>query len=288
MAEQRGGRRTPNSQAASAQVAPTDSMRAPKPTTADRVLGVLGLFTMEHPEWTVEGAARELNLSQSTAYEYFRSLIEAGLIVPVRTGRYGIGPAVIEFDRLARTFDPLISKAQPLMHRLAGLLPAPGVTLLCRLYHYTVMCVDERPSNAPGFAVSYERGRPMPLLRGSASKVILAHIPLRALRRYFDQNGAAIAAADLGGSWEDFRTALRKIRTGGVCITRGEIDPGRMGISAPVFGSEDEILGSISVVVLAEELERKPHVREELTQQVVKAGQDLTRALRQGGADVKT
>jgi DNA-binding IclR family transcriptional regulator len=45
------------------------------------------------------GAAGALNLAISTAYRYFRSLTQAGLLVPHTTGRYLLGPAIIQYDR---------------------------------------------------------------------------------------------------------------------------------------------------------------------------------------------
>lgn len=74
---------------------------------ADRALAVLGLFTLEEPVWTVEAVARRLGLSSSTAYGYVRSLVDAGLLVAARSGRYTVGPAVISLDRLTRRHDAL-------------------------------------------------------------------------------------------------------------------------------------------------------------------------------------
>lgn len=214
--------------------------------TVDRVLSLLWLFAGDQSEWTVEAAARELNLTQSTAYEYFRSLVEGGLLSTYKTGRYVIGPAIIQLDRQTRQRDPLILAARQAMDELsASLNGEDDVVLLCRLYKLTVMCVDQRAPAAPQQIVSYERGRPMPLDRGAASKSILAHLPPRVLRRYYDQQYGNLAAP----SWPEFRVSLRKIRKAGICITRGELDAGRIGISSPVFAGEGEVVGSIGLVL---------------------------------------
>lgn len=220
-------------------------------TTADRVLAVLGLFTLERPEWSVEEAAQTLGLSQSTAYQYFRSLVNAGLIVAFRSGRYVIGPAIIALDRQTRRCDPFIQTAQEPMQALSHAVRGESVALLCRLYGSTVMCVDQSARAVSQLAVSYERGRPMPLSRGSASKIILAHLPLRTLRRVYDNDPDAIAGAGLGADWEAFKAVLRDMRKAGYCQTAGDLDPGLVGISAPVFSPEGDILGSIGVVLPA-------------------------------------
>jgi DNA-binding IclR family transcriptional regulator len=240
--------------------------------TVDRALGVLRLFTGDQSEWTVEAAAQELRVSQSTAYQYFRSLVESGLLSTYKTGRYVIGPAIIELDRQTRLRDPLILAAREQMDALATMLGGDDVVLLCRLYKFTVMCVDQRAPQAPRQQVSYERGRPMPLERGAASKVILAHLPPRGLRRYYEQTYGDKSQP----SWNDFRQPLRAIRKAGLCITHGELDQGRVGLSAPVF-AEGEIVGSIGLVLSEPATGSAPDGA--TCQRIIEAGERVTFAL---------
>lgn len=225
--------------------------------TADRVLAVLGLFTLEEPVWTVEAAARRLGLSSSTAYGYVRSLVDAGLLVAAGSGRYTVGPAVISLDRLTRRHDALVGAAQPAMRRLAGLGGGGVVALLCRSFRLKVMCVDQYSTGRPGFAISYERGRPMPLYAGAASKAILAHLPPRTLRRLWSAEAGTIAGAGLGADLPAFRRTLRELRRQGVVVSRGEIDAGLVGVSAPVFAG-GEVAGSLGAVASADLMAADP------------------------------
>jgi DNA-binding IclR family transcriptional regulator len=68
----------------------------------------LSLFTIEKSEWTVEEAAKEIGVSVSTAYRYFRDLSKVGLLDSSPSSKYVLGPAVIENDRKIRLTDPLI------------------------------------------------------------------------------------------------------------------------------------------------------------------------------------
>ncbi|CAN5502885.1 IclR family transcriptional regulator [soil metagenome] len=247
-------------------------------TTADRVLSVLQLFTMTEPEWTVEEAARHLKVPTSTAYRYFRSLVEAGLIVNFTAGRYVIGPAIIELDRQARHLDPLILAAQPTMSSLIE-GETVGVSLLCRIYRRTVICVDQGGRPGRSLAISYERGRPMPLFRGAASKAITANLTARTLKRYFEDQVEAADAAGLGGDWEAFKAKMREIRKAEVCITTGELDPGLLGISAPVFAPDGDILASIGVVLVREQINDASE--REWVEKVRRAGRTVTQALGQ-------
>ena len=246
--------------------------------TADRVLAVLGLFTMETPEWTVEAVARKLGLSGSTAYGYVRSLAVAGLLVACRSGRYTVGPAVISLDRVTRRHDVLVSAARASMHRLVEATDGEGVALLCRSFRLQVLCVDQQGSRELPHAISYERGRPMPLYRGAASKAILAHLPSRTLRRLWDTETREIEAAGLGQDWEGFKRALRVLRKPAAVSPRRELDPGLVRVSAPVFDASG-VLGSVGVVLAQGFIETGPKTLERVTTEVGACAAAVSQAL---------
>jgi DNA-binding IclR family transcriptional regulator len=220
-------------------------------STSDRLLSILALFTIDQTEWTVEEAAAELDLAVSTAYRYFRSLSQAGLIVAFATGRYVLGPAIIQYDRQIRLRDPLTTSAQPVMKQLADSIPAHTVILLCRLFRNQVMCVHQESGEKPEFAVSYERGRAMPLMRGASSKIILAHMPGRTVKSLYADQSSKFAQADLGRTWDEVKERLRSLRSAGYAVSKGELDPGMCGIAAPVMEPEGLIVGSLSIVIPA-------------------------------------
>lgn len=217
--------------------------------TADRLLAILNLFTVEKPERTVEEAAKEIGVSISTAYRYFRDLSKVGLLDSFPGGKYILGPAVIENDRKIRLTDPLIKVGRPAMQRLVARSGSTGVALLCRVYRNCVMCVHQEAAVLPEDTVGYERGRPMPMFRGASSKVIFANLPSRTARWFFNKYPEEIAAAGLGSDWETIKVNLRRIRRAGLHITRGEVDEGRVGIAAPVFGRGGIVIGSIAMSI---------------------------------------
>lgn len=220
-------------------------------SSGDRLLSVLGLFTVEQPQWTVDDAAKQLGVSGPTAYRYFKRLTGAGLISPVSGASYTLGPAIIQMDRQIQVSDPMLRAARGVMHALIPRAGDGSALLLCRLFHDRVMCVHQVLGRGPQEPVSYERGRLMPLFRGATSKIILAHLPARTLKSMFEQNAAEIAQAGFGKSWDEFRSSLAAIRRAGVVVTHGEIDPGRVGIGAPLFDRDRNILGSLSFALPA-------------------------------------
>lgn len=216
--------------------------------TSERLLNILGLFTIEHPEWTVEAVSTALNIRISTTYRYFRSLVGAGFVSSYTAGRYVLGPAFTQYDRQMRLMDPLIRVAAPVMERMTAELPPKTMVLLCRLYRTQVMCVDQRFTERTDFASSYERGRPMDLFRGATSKVILANLPLRVVRSLHSLHSDDMQAAGLGKTWDDIKRSLRKIRAMDAFHTEGELHQGMQGVAVPLFSSDRSIIGSLSTV----------------------------------------
>ncbi|MDE2228736.1 MAG: helix-turn-helix domain-containing protein [Alphaproteobacteria bacterium] len=214
------------------------------------MLAVLEFFTIDKPEWTVEEAAARLGVSTATAYRYFKRLTKVGLLSPLAGAHYSLGPAIIQMDRQIQICDPMLRAARPVMIDLIQYAPEGSTMLLSRPFHDCVMCVHQVLGHGPQQPVSYERGRLMPLFRGATSTIILAHLSPRHLKSLFKRHSAEIANAGLGKTWDQFRSTLAGFRRAGGCITRGDIDSGRVGIAAPILDSNGAILGSLSFVLL--------------------------------------
>jgi DNA-binding IclR family transcriptional regulator len=250
--------------------------------SGDRLLAVLALFTAEQTQWTVDAAAENLGVSTTTTYRYFKKLTKAGLISPVSGAGYMLGPAIIQMDRQIQSSDPMLKGARGVMIDLVGYAPEGSTVLLCRLFHDRVMCVHQIMGRGPQEPVSYERGRLMPLYRGATSKIILAHLPARTLKALLAHDAGEIADAGLGTSWEEFRRGLAVIRRAGVTVSRGEIDPGRVGVAAPIFDKDRAVLGSLSLALPATHADET--LIERLAASTVAGAREIERAMNSGSA----
>ena len=220
--------------------------------SADRLLGILRLFSVDKPVWTVEETARAIDVSVSQTYRYINSLVKACMLESVAGGGFVLGSAFVEYDRQIRLCDPMLRAARPIMLELARAAPDTATVLLCRRYHDRVMCVHQEVGRAPQAAVGYERGRPMPILRGAASKAILAHLTVRMLRSIYAEHRNETAAAGLGADWPEFRAALSVIRRQGHAETFAEIDAGRVGLAVPIFEGRAGVIGSLGFALSEE------------------------------------
>jgi DNA-binding IclR family transcriptional regulator len=219
--------------------------------SAGKVLSVLSLYTADRPAWSPERAARKLNVSLATGYRYFNALVACGMLERLQRNRYVLGPAIVELDRQIRAADPLLKIARPVMVRLLKRVRQPATVLLCRYFRQQVMCIHEETNQADRAVSSYERGARRPLIRGATSRVILAHLPLRQLAEIWQDHRREIEAAGHGRSFAEFRTVMQALRKAGIATGFGEIDPGRVGIAAPLLDRNGRIAGSVSIVVHA-------------------------------------
>jgi DNA-binding IclR family transcriptional regulator len=211
-----------------------------------RMLSVLDLFTEDSSTWSVDDIAARLRCSKPTAYRYLKLLTNAGLLAPEIGGVYGLGARIIQLDRQIRLTDPMLGRGIEIMQELSDRFCEN--LLLCGYYGDKLICTAQAWTHQT-IMTSYSRGRPMPLLRGAAGKVILAHLPTPRLRSLMLRDPRVIAEAGLGETWPAFRETLRAIRRDGHAVTYGEIDPQTAGIAAPILGERRQILGSLVFAV---------------------------------------
>lgn len=213
-------------------------------SSLNRMLDILDAFTLEAPTRSTDELIKFTGSSRSTAYRYIRALQKGGLLSPVANGSWTLGSRILELDLQLRSCDPLYLSAGPVMNRL---VERTGHTaLLCTLYSDAVICIrDERGKGAPSGLFS--RGQRRPLFTAAASKIMLPYLPAHQLRRVFNNNKAAIAAAHLGHDWKQFLAALREMRNDGCCVTIGEFRPGIVGIAAPVIGRSGSAIASLGI-----------------------------------------
>lgn len=222
----------------------TDKSARDGASSLNKMLGILDRFTPDTPIWSTNDLIRALETSRSTGYRYIKALNTVGLISAVGNGYYVLGPRIVELDLQIRECDPLHRASKGVLEQL---VEATGLSaLLCMLFRSSVLCIREHraplsPENL------FSRGQRRSLFRAAMSKVILAHLPHHRLRSIYTRNRETVAEADLGKSWDEFRDKLAEIRNKGYVISYGEFHPNIVGIAAPVFNSDQMILGSVGV-----------------------------------------
>lgn len=213
----------------------------------ERFVAVLRLFHEAQGAMTVQQMSEALNTAPSTVYRTVKELVRASFLEQAPESRYRLGEAFVEFDRLIRMTDPLVQAGRPILHDVVLQARVPGVAVLSRIYNNRIISVADKAAGDVHFRWSYQRGQPMPLTRGSASKVIFAYLPAF-------QRGKLLAAMERdaqrsSSDLREFRDVLKTIRKNGYCVSRGEIDKGLTGIAAPIVAPALGLTCSVSLIV---------------------------------------
>jgi DNA-binding IclR family transcriptional regulator len=216
-----------------------------KTSSLERMLSLLDRFAQSSPVWSADELADALGFTRSAVYRYIRELSASGLLAPVATGRYSLGPRIIQLNRQLEESDPMLVAMQTVEADLPC-LAAEQKWHLCRLFRDRVVAIGEYGQLDKD--LSYRRGCPMPLLRGATSTAVLAWLPDRQLMRIYLENQDEARTPTLGASWPDYRKALAGIRKQGYALALAEVDEGVFALAAPVFAADGKVTGSISVV----------------------------------------
>src|SRR5438105_13709635 len=100
----------------------------------------------------------------------------------------------------------------------------------------------------------FELGASAPLHAGASGKVILAHLGPETQTKFLRVPHLKHLTKRTITSRMDLEKELKKCRLNGFAIGRGERFPSTCSIAAPVFGSEREVVGVISVIGPADRL----------------------------------
>lgn len=210
------------------------------------MLAIIDLFNAEQPTWTAERIAKELRYSRPTAYRYVRELCSAGLLRRGPAATYLLGTRIIELDWHIRVSDPVLSGGRVVMRELAERTGCD--VMLATMYGDRVLTIHQE-HGAEGVNLSYGRGRPLPLFRGTPSKSILAWLPTARLRKLYAAHKREAAEQKLGRTWEAFRKKLHLIKSQGYCVTHGELDPDLVGTAVPILDDRQYAIGSLTLAM---------------------------------------
>lgn len=213
-----------------------------------RMIDVLDLFSEDRTMLTAEEIADRLGVSRPTGFRYARELSAAGFLANY-AGRYSLGARIITLDYRIREADPLLAVAREPMRQLAEATGCRAV--LCRMYNDDVVSVHHQGGEAIG-GVVLARGHPLPLWRGAASKVMLAHLPVARLRRLYERHHQAPELQALAPDWTAFKAHFARIRRQGYYDSHGELSEGITGVAVPIVLPKVGVVAVTSLVFRAE------------------------------------
>lgn len=214
-----------------------------------RMLSVLDLFTPDHPTWSADEVAQQLQCSIPTAYRYLRELTDAQLLRSASTGRYALGNRIVELDYQLRAGDPLIQAARGPMQELAQQVDCDVALVTLSSSHVLTIHYESRSTQ---MRASYGRGRRMPTFKGAMSLALLSTLAKPQLRKLVQANPSELEPLQPSDALEALSQTLKTVRKQGYATSQGVLDPHNAGIAIPLEIPAHDIAAGLGLVMSME------------------------------------
>ncbi len=213
--------------------------------TLEKGLFLLGLFDVDHPEWTLRELRERAGLPKATTRRLIKTLEASSWVAldPV-SGKYHLGSSALRAVYLAMSHSELVRLAHPFLARLTE--ETTESTSLCVWTDQGALILDTVPTARPFRPYTFA-GMLMPGGASADAQILIAFGPehvARAVLATPQQPRTKFTVTDpdlLREKWE-------LVRREGVAFDRGEWNEEAPAVAAPVFDLNGELRASISVV----------------------------------------
>ena len=218
----------------------------------------------------ITGIAEETGLAKSTVHDHIETLEELGYVVQSDHG-FRLSYRFVQFGFSLRNRVRYSTEVEQKVTQLARRTDERA--------HYVV---EERGKSVFLFTDTGENaiktnvspGDFVPLYATASGKAILAHLPEPRIETIITEIDLDPVTERTITDKEELRIELQQIRSGGVAYNDGEYIDNLWSVGAPVFDTEDSLLGSMSVSVPANRL-RHDGVTDELTAKLLETVNEL-------------
>lgn len=241
----------------------------------DKMLAVLGAFSIERPSMTLAELARATELPMSTTHRVVTQLTAWGALERDHRRRYVIGVRLWQLGTLSPHAYDQRAHVVPFLEQLYIETRLPTVL---SVFHPDGSVVVEQSLGWRDVNAAAGIGERLPLHATSPGMILLAFGPPKVweplakgpLRRYTSRT-----VVDLGALWRMAKEARRT----SIAVSEGALVPATGSMSTPVFGHRGELYGAVSLAWTAIEPDRAA-----LAPKLVSTAQRVSAALREAPA----
>jgi IclR family KDG regulon transcriptional repressor len=215
------------------------------PTSIERAIAILDIFTVEQPENGVREIARKLDLHPSTVGRMLVTLTKLGILIQNKSNhKYQLGSKVLQWSGVYLGGLDLQKVSRPYMEELRE-KTQESISLYVPSGNMRVLI--ERLDTSHFMRVVTQIGQRMPLYAGASGKVFLAFLPPQKRDDVLKDMHLDRLTSKTIVDKEDLLKDLIKIRKRGYAISHGERFEGVTSLSAPLFNYRNQIIGAISI-----------------------------------------
>jgi DNA-binding IclR family transcriptional regulator len=206
-------------------------------------------FFAEHDEATLKELSTALSLAPSTCHRLLKLLGRNGFIEsdPTRR-RYRVGR---ELFRIAGFLQSKFNVREFSLPFLRQVVASCNETCILSIYvpSESKMFFAEKADSSRLLRYQLQMNMPMSMFWGASGRAILAFLDKEEVDRIYAMEGPAPATGEPLPARRVMEKQIMAIRRRGYDISYGQKVAGAVGISAPVFGVEGKVIGSLGITV---------------------------------------
>ncbi len=209
--------------------------------SVERALQLLKLFRPGREELSFPEICAGCGLNKSTVYRLLVTLEKHGFVALNSEGKYYPGSVFVDLSTLVNVQQHVRNKARAVLDNLTRI---SGETVILTLLNAnTLNCIDKIES-ANTLTITSQIGAVVPLFHGATGRSISAFFTDKQLEHYRLQEGRRLNCVY---EKDDLVRINREVAQQGYCVSDSEVDAAVVALAAPFWGSQRQILGSISI-----------------------------------------
>ncbi len=213
--------------------------------TAEKILQVLEMYSLEKSEWGLTELSDSLNLSKSVVYRILNTLEnENYLHKNSKTKKYKLGRKLIKLGEVARKQFNFIEMVEKDLQKLAD--KSQETVLMDIPDNNNKVYVIKKIESYKNIKYTCNIGDEVPLYVGAYGKAILANMSQIKIEEVIN-NGLSKFTDNTITNPKVLRNELERIKKEGYAVSIGEWNPGGLSIASPIFGVDGKVMASVGV-----------------------------------------
>ncbi|AXN40833.1 IclR family transcriptional regulator [Peribacillus butanolivorans] len=212
-------------------------------SSLENALRILGLFSVEEPDFSVKEIAGRLSIADSTAHRLLSTLKKEGFIAKDNiNNKYRLGISIRALESVLIKDLDLYNASASILFSLAK--KANEAASLCILYDNQTFYVNTVDSDRPVYHGLTYAGKSHPILSTSAGKVLISAKSEDEIEEIFSMEASFNKAATL----QYDLTELLHVQEKGYAISYNNFFSGITSIAVPVKNESGDIIAAIELI----------------------------------------
>jgi DNA-binding IclR family transcriptional regulator len=242
-----------------------------------RTIAILRIFAEGSRVISIKEVADELGLPPSSVHRVLDRLVKLQIVQRAPNRRYRVGVEYFRLGTLVNRKLRVLERAKPVM---ADLAEHSQETCQVVLYQpsYRQMTVAARIEPPNALHNEVQMYRRLPLAWGAIGRAVMAYLDEDVVQEALRISTPSPVTHEPPPKAKNIRSLLSEVRESGYAVVSGELlSPEAVGIAAPYFDLDGEVVGSLCVVVPKKRC--GPAAESELAASLVAHSRRLSRVL---------